>query len=129
MESIGQSNTQAIPRSVIPPNGEMILHGITDHFMPTIAKCSLGGWIVVVQGKGIASFTTLDEAMKFVGDAAHDYMGEAPREAIPDGIKPDTEEYNVTHLDTRRGLSVGGVVASLSAAIALIMSSLQARLW
>lgn len=118
----------SLPKTVIPPNKECILHGITEMFVPQIAKCSLGGWIVVLQGKGIASFTTLEEAMHFVGDAAHEHMGQ-PKETIPEGIKPDNVADLEEAREQRRGLSVGSIVASLLAAVAVASSWWNARLW
>lgn len=121
METMTES--QDVPRTVIPPNRECILHGIADIFMPQIAKCSLGGWIVVLEGKGISAFTSLREAMHFVGETAHDVMGEII-DPLPDGIKPaPPERGEVIQFEERIRPSMAGIVASVVAALALALSA------
>lgn len=70
--------------------------GVEQVLAPTIMKCALGGWIVVIPGRGISGKTDLAEAVAFLEDQAYDIFGERrntipaflerPREQPPDDL-------------------------------------------
>ena len=107
-----------VPSTRIPGNDEHILHGVSAQFMPTIAKCSLGGWIVVIQGKGISAWTSLEEAIAFVGSEARSLMGDDAEDELPNVLRFDEKAEE----RRRGGPSIGGLVASVIAALALAVS-------
>lgn len=58
------------------PGSEQLMAGVTTFLRPTIMKCDMGGWIVVIPGKGIAAKTELGEAMDFLAEQTFTYMNE-----------------------------------------------------
>lgn len=72
-----------LPKVTIPATPEMVMEGMTGVLVPTIAKCSLGGYMIVVPGRGVAAKSDLREAMDFLADQAFDFMSEPRRSDLP----------------------------------------------
>lgn len=75
-----EQSTEAVTKIAATP--EVMIRGVDGAVTPTIMKCSMGGWIVSIPGKGIAAKSTLDEAMDFLADQAFEFFGE-PRTDFP----------------------------------------------
>ena len=72
-----------MPEVVVKAQPEVTIQGVTHQFTPTIMRCSMGGWIVVLPGKGIIAKSTLKEATDFVGFRAFEELDEPAPDRRP----------------------------------------------
>jgi len=66
--------SEQVPEVTIPAQQEMTLKGVVRQFTPTVVECSMGGWIVILEGKGIAAKTSLQEATDFIAEMTFEAM-------------------------------------------------------
>jgi len=71
---------------------QVVIVGVSKQFMPTILKANRGGFIVVIEGFGIAAKSTLEEALAYLGERAYAGMDEHPD--LPRHVKQAWEDMD-----------------------------------
>jgi hypothetical protein len=83
---------QPVPQITIPAFPETTMNGIKQQLMPRIMECSRGGFIVLFDGKGVASRSTWGEVINCIEELGYEEMGvQRPEPVIPEGIDPTVQ--------------------------------------
>ena len=106
-----------MPTITIPATPEIKMGGVTAAFTPTIMKCALGGWFVVVPGKGMFGCTELREAIAFIEEQSFEALDE-PR---PEPMPQLTEHWHEPEPEPKR-LTFSGTLHSIGSFLGTITS-------
>lgn len=109
-----------MPTVKIPAQPEITMAGITQILTPTIMKCAMGGWLVIMPDRGVAGKSELREAIAFIEEQAFDIFNEQP-ESMPsfmDRPADPPEEMRQSYSEILRRRSSEVVNAILAAFIA-----------
>jgi hypothetical protein len=106
------------PKVTIPAQPEMTMSGVVGLLQPTIMKCAMGGWMVVIPGQGVAAKSSLSEAIAFLEDHAYEFFAEARSEMPRFMAKTKVEDMAELH---PKFWSIKGAANAAVAMLAIFM--------